>query len=517
MDARNLRSFVAIFGAWVAVCCSSALDRDAHAQMPIGYPSGYYSVAPVQTIQPQFQTVPMMARVPNGMARGGRPFAPGLQPGNAPRQFRNANAVRSANFVVSASSRDLAQEIAQAAEAFREELALKWLGETLPPWQQPCPIVAYVDPNMAASGETTFTLAGGGIGGWDMKVRGTRERVLDSVLPHEVTHSVLATHFAPLGRPVPRWADEGASTTIEHVSERSQHDSGLVEILRRGRGLPFAQMFSLKDYPADMMPLYAQGYSLTSFLLAQGGHRKFIQFLEQGMQSDDWVNAVDTHYGYPKIGKLQTAWNGWVRNGGGPIVAFTAESLGYTGVQLASNQPLSESSNLNPSPLNPSMTNRNNSAVRFASATAPQFQSPRLTSDPLSYGDQNIDRTPTGLSAVSRPAVATTAPSGDGQPNSWYRRKLVENQSDAGSSVDSNSRTGQAGALPRDGQQPPIGFSQIATTENPTSQNALPQYPVSGSQSSAIRSAAQTNGKAGPPTRYGMSRPQGMQGIATRR
>ncbi len=33
-----------------------------------------------------------------------------------------------------------------------------------------------------------------------MEVIGTPERILDSVLPHEVTHTILATYF---GRPLP--------------------------------------------------------------------------------------------------------------------------------------------------------------------------------------------------------------------------------------------------------------------------------------------------------------------------
>jgi len=36
--------------------------------------------------------------------------------------------------------------------------------------------------------------------------------ILKRVLPHEVTHAVLMLHF---GRPIPRWADEGAAVLAE--------------------------------------------------------------------------------------------------------------------------------------------------------------------------------------------------------------------------------------------------------------------------------------------------------------
>jgi hypothetical protein len=157
---------------------------------------------------------------------------------------------------------------------------------------------------------------GGGIRTIQMVVSGTQERILDSVLPHEMTHTVLATHFASTGKPVPRWADEGACTTVEHLSERSKHDVMLVKFLTENRGIPFRQLFAMREYPTDMMPLYAP--------------RKFVEFLELGMQSEDWVYAIDSAYGYPRLGDLQTAWNAWVYDGGGEVQNYTALALGLS-------------------------------------------------------------------------------------------------------------------------------------------------------------------------------------------
>jgi hypothetical protein len=233
------------------------------------------------------------------------------------------------HFRVFANDPNLAREVGQMAEQYRRHLALHWLEKEMPSWMEKVPVIVNCSPRMLASGETKYTLVGGRVRQIQMVLSGTRERILDSVLPHEMTHTVLATHFAELGKPVPRWADEGACTTVEHASERSKHDTMLVRYLSEGRGIAFKGLFVMRDYPEDMMPLYAQGYSLCSFLIAQGGPRQFVRFLERGMQDEDWRAAIEQHYGYPLLGKLQSAWNDWVRDGGGTVRNYTAVALGY--------------------------------------------------------------------------------------------------------------------------------------------------------------------------------------------
>src|SRR5262249_4895590 len=167
--------------------------------------------------------------------------------------------VRSQHFIVSAPTQQLATEICQMAEQYRHDLAIEWLGHELPEWTGPCPIKADVAPNLGAGGATSFVFQGGTPGQWTMNIQGSRERILDSVLPHEITHTIFATHF---GRPLPRWADEGACTTVEDESEKAKQDKFLIEHLTNDRGIPFNQMFQMKEYPPDILPLYSQGYSL---------------------------------------------------------------------------------------------------------------------------------------------------------------------------------------------------------------------------------------------------------------
>ena len=115
------------------------------------------------------------------------------------------------NFVAHADDPQVAEQVARTAEYFRKVLGEEWTGKELPKWSSPCPIQVTIG-SMGASGSTTFTFESGHVHSWDMRVRGTLERVLDSVVPHEVCHTIFASKFR---RPLPRWADEGAATLVE--------------------------------------------------------------------------------------------------------------------------------------------------------------------------------------------------------------------------------------------------------------------------------------------------------------
>ena len=223
---------------------------------------------------------------------------------------------RTANFTVDAPTPQLAKEIGDAAEQYRTQLAQEWLGKALPNWSKPCPIKARVAPNLGAGGATSFVFDRGEVFDWRMDIQGSRERLLDSVVPHEVTHTIFASHFR---QPIPRWADEGACTTVEHRSEIAKQEQMLIEFLQTRRGIPFSNMFAMKEYPQDVLPLYAQGHSLARFLIDQRGKREFMAFLEDGLLDGDWIGAVRDRYGYRDLHVLQGTWQNWVVQGSPPL------------------------------------------------------------------------------------------------------------------------------------------------------------------------------------------------------
>lgn len=237
---------------------------------------------------------------------------------------------RTTNFVVLAPTPALAQEIGQSAEQWRRELAIAWLGKEMPAWSKPCPIQASVAPHLGAGGETSFVFDRGEVFGWTMKIQGSRERILDSVLPHEITHTIFACHFR---QPLPRWADEGACTTVEHRSEVGKQERMLIRFLETGKGIPFSRMFALKEYPQDVLPLYSQGHSVTTFLIERRGKQEFLRFLAAGMENEQWEAAVREYYGHDSLYELQDKWLDWVKRGR-PRLALEPDVAA-----IASNEP----------------------------------------------------------------------------------------------------------------------------------------------------------------------------------
>ena len=147
---------------------------------------------------------------------------------------------RSQNFFVNAPTLEVARQVAEAAEKHRDELGLAWLGQKMPPWPNPCPLSVHLTMEPPC-GATSFQFGEGRVVSQKMEIRGPLDRLFASVLPHEIAHTVLAHHF---GKPVPRWADEGAAVLCEKTTECNRHEKLASELLRSGRRSRSADFFT---------------------------------------------------------------------------------------------------------------------------------------------------------------------------------------------------------------------------------------------------------------------------------
>ena len=222
---------------------------------------------------------------------------------------------RSQNFQVEAPTADTAQRCCDCAEQARKTVAVAWLGQEIKAWSRPCPVRVTVVPNeprrtSSGGGATTFAFDKGRILDMTMSVEGPLDRLLAAVIPHEVTHAVLASHFR---QPLPRWCDEGMAVNSEDEQEFQRHDRMCRDFLNQGRAMPLSRLFALTDYPDDVLVLYAEGFSVVHYLIQKGGRPRFLAFVTAGMR-EGWDKACVGAYGLSGTAALEAAWVAHLRS-----------------------------------------------------------------------------------------------------------------------------------------------------------------------------------------------------------
>jgi hypothetical protein len=215
-------------------------------------------------------------------------------------------AFRSANFAVEAQTREVAERVALRAEVCRTAVAKAWLGRELPKWHTRCPVRVRLTAS-EAGGITSFGFERGQVTDQHITVEGRLDRILDSAIPHEVTHTIFASYF---GEPMPRWADEGASLLSEDERERLRHDQIAADLLARRGEVSISRLFQIQDYPEDLMSFYAQGYSISRFLIEIGGRPRFLRFVRDGVEHG-WDRATRVQYQLANVRELERAWRAW--------------------------------------------------------------------------------------------------------------------------------------------------------------------------------------------------------------
>jgi hypothetical protein len=172
------------------------------------------------------------------------------------------------------------------------------------------------------NGSSTFAFDKGAVLSREMQMSGSLDSVLTGVLPHELTHCVLADHF---GNPLPRWADEGAACLEESEAERARYEQLLLKNLsEKGRVLPLSRLLPMRNYPTDLVAFYSQSASLTRFLVERKGRRTFLAFVRQGTK-EGWETAATCCYGFRNVAELEKAWLAEVRRRGEPASETVAE------------------------------------------------------------------------------------------------------------------------------------------------------------------------------------------------
>ena len=207
------------------------------------------------------------------------------------------------NFSVQNLESTVARQVGEAAEKLRKQIACDWLGEEMPVREDRCPIQVTIHAGRNG-GASRFNYDSGKVLSQSMRVEETLEGVLVGVLPHEMTHIVLAH---AIGRQVPRWADEGAACLAEDEVSRRQREQRQKECLAGARIMPLARLFVMRDYPPDIPAFYAQSCAVAKFLIEKKDRPTFLAFVREGLESG-WDAAAKKHYDYEDVSKMEAAW-----------------------------------------------------------------------------------------------------------------------------------------------------------------------------------------------------------------
>lgn len=227
----------------------------------------------------------------------------------------SAASARTQNFIVTTNSTyEFAQECANRFEESRHRLAVYWFGQPQNNFIQPVPCTVTLSP-MAQGGVTSFTGTDGAVASIDCRVGGPASWLLADCIPHETLHMVTHVHWRSPSFP-PRWVDEGLCSIIESDNTYVRHSNELVGFLQTGRGITTKRLWTMRDYPSDIMPLYAQGYSQVLFLFNHSGPKELIDFIDKGADE----SALSSVYGYDSCIEFQRIWLTWVQAGSPRVV-----------------------------------------------------------------------------------------------------------------------------------------------------------------------------------------------------
>lgn len=228
-----------------------------------------------------------------------RAFSP-IPPPEVPEPSANADGRRGAalenwqvwetpNFRIFHADEALARRVARLAETTRAAQARRWAGASpMAPWTPRCDLYLYPTAAIFSAktgqpaespGFSTWGQVAGQINARRINLRVDAPKLLTAVLPHEVTHLVLAEIFADLPY-VPRWADEGMAVLAEPAAEQRRRAAGLTGPIAEGKLFPLETLMTI-DYPDGRSwdLYYAQSASVTRFLIARGTPAQFVEFL----------------------------------------------------------------------------------------------------------------------------------------------------------------------------------------------------------------------------------------------
>lgn len=212
---------------------------------------------------------------------------------------------RSENFIVVAPDQKIADELLKAAEKYRQEVAVQWLGEPLPPSVGP----AIINLELLPANDRGITWA---IDSPERKyhkvwLETSRKQAVGAILKHEITHVVLATRFPSR---LPTWLEEGCASFSDDADRLRTRKSILDWYARTNKWPSLHAVVNAKAMAATDKSSYAVAASLTEFLMRRGGQTTLLSFAEE-IEDKGLEKALAHHYQINGIQELNDEWKSW--------------------------------------------------------------------------------------------------------------------------------------------------------------------------------------------------------------
>jgi hypothetical protein len=228
-----------------------------------------------------------------------------------------------ANFRISWSAPEQSvRELALRCEQLAATSKGTWLGKgCLGDWTPKCDVVVhsrvteYVQALGPGSEQTTgcatIRLDGGRVVLRRIDLRADGAEWNSEVLPHELTHVVLADRFCKTR--IPPWADEGIALLAESPERMKQRLSELRQVAGGGFLYGARDLAAIKTSPQPAFrPLfYGQSLALVSLLLDRGSREQLLQFVEVS-QSKGFDGALGDVYGDGRLSEFEQRFNAYV-------------------------------------------------------------------------------------------------------------------------------------------------------------------------------------------------------------
>jgi hypothetical protein len=207
------------------------------------------------------------------------------------------------------------EQVARVVERSRVSAYAKWIGAEEEDWKPKCYL--YLDNAESGGSKLLHGARGyakrGGLGFSTrryVRVRAKDAGLLESVLPHEITHAVLFGEFGE--QDAPPWAHEGMAGLAQTRADQEQFTDTLLRARRKGELFYVGKLMEMDEYPDDDVALYyAQSVSLVEFLTAERGPRAFIQFLRDAIRKGN-EPALRLHYNFENYADLERRWKAYV-------------------------------------------------------------------------------------------------------------------------------------------------------------------------------------------------------------